>query len=282
MTNRTRHRFDDDEPSPTHRTPAPTPPDDEPPQPNWSTYADALHGPEPAPSWVITSPAAIDTDLGVFKSGKEADVSLRRRWLGDTSTLMAVKSFRPPEHRLFHRDAGYLEGRRMKESRMTRAMANRTRFGMELIAGQWAVTEFDVLGCFWAAGASVPYPVQLDGTELTMEFIGSGDGVAAPRLAATRPSHNEARDLYEQLVDTLLIIAEAGFAHGDLSAYNVLVDDGRLVVIDLPQAVDIVGNPQGIDYLRRDCENICSWFLARGVDADSVALIARLLRSAGR
>ena len=51
----------------------------------------------------------------------------------------------------------------------------------------------------------------------------------------------------------LVQLAEIGYTHGDLSAYNVLVHDGRLVLIDLPQAVDLVGNPQGFDYLRRDC-----------------------------
>ena len=53
----------------------------------------------------------------------------------------------------------------------------------------------------------------------------------------------------------------------------MLVHDGRLVIIDLPQAVDVVGNPQGVDYLRRDCQNICAWFVANGVwqaDADDL------------
>ena len=60
----------------------------------------------------------------------------------------------------------------------------------------------------------------------------------------------------------------------------VLVDDGRIVLIDLPQAVDLVGNPQGFAYLRRDCENICTWFAAHGAPhADPVELTEFLLRS---
>ena len=150
---------------------------------------------------------------------------------------MAVKRYRHAHHRLFHRDAGYLEGRRVRKSREMRAMQNRTEFGREVIAGQWAVAEFHVLGRLWSAGAAVPYPVQLDGTELMMEFIGTADGVAAPRLAQLRPTPSEAADLYGQLREVLLRLAEQGYTHGDLSAYNVLVDDGRLVLIDLPQAV---------------------------------------------
>ena len=50
-----------------------------------------------------------------------------------------------PEHRLFHRDAGYLEGRRVRRSRENRAMAGRTAFGRQMIAGQWAAAEFAAL-----------------------------------------------------------------------------------------------------------------------------------------
>ena len=147
-------------------------------------------------------------------------------------------------------------------------METRTEFGRQLIAGQWAAAEFAVLSRLWLAGAAVPYPVQLLGTELMMEFIGDPDGVAAPRLAQLRPSPDEAASLFAQMRDVLGQLADAGYTHGDLSPYNVLVHDGRLVLIDLPQAVDLVGNPQGFEFLRRDCDNICTWFRARGVAAD--------------
>jgi len=61
------------------------------------------------------------------------------------------------------------------------------------------------------------------------------------------------------------LMARAGWAHGDLSPYNVLVHAGRVVFIDLPQIVDIAANPSGPDYLRRDCENLCAWFTRRGL-----------------
>ena len=83
--------------------------------------------------------------------------------------------------------------------------------------------------------------------------------------------------LFEQLRDALSHLALAGFAHGDLSAYNVLVEDGRLVLIDVPQAVDLVGNPRGADLLRRDCDNIAAWFNARGLTVDSARLADDLI-----
>jgi RIO kinase 1 len=248
----------------------------------YSTYPDAAHGPKPLPDWVTTSPAATDLDLGVFKTGKEADVSLVRRTHGQRSVLLAAKQYRDAHHRMFHRDAGYLEGRRMRRSRENRAIETRTEFGRELIAGQWASAEFAVLSRLWLAEAAVPYPVQLLGTQLMMEFIGDADGVAAPRLAQLRPSPEEALALFVQLRDVLGQLADTGYTHGDLSPYNVLVHEGRLVLIDLPQAVDLVGNPQGFAFLRRDCDNICSWFRARGVNADAVILYDDLMLSVPR
>ena len=76
-------------------------------------------------------------------------------------------------------------------------------------------------------------------------------------------------------------MARAGFAHGDLSAYNLLVHDGRLVIIDLPQIVDVVANPQGREFLARDAHNVAAWFTHQGVtEADGDALAALLAADA--
>ena len=251
----------------------------------WSSWDGAEHGPEPHPEWLITELAAVDTELGVLKTGKEADVHLVRRALPgtDRECLMAAKRYRAAEHRMFHRDAGYLEGRRVRRSREMRAMTQRTAFGRNLLAEQWAAAEFGALGRLWRIGAPVPYPVQRDGTEVMLEFLGEPDGSAAPRLAALRPERAELADLWHQLTEALLVLAGEGLAHGDLSAFNLLVHQGRLVLIDLPQVVDLVANPRGIEFLHRDVRNIASWFAARGLPAergDPDALLARLVSEA--
>lgn len=242
----------------------------------YSSYDVATHGPDPRPDWLVTSLSARDTRLGVIKTGKEADVALLERAVpGGPGCLLAVKTFRDAHHRMFHRDAAYQEGRRVRRSRETRAMAARTGFGRELLAGKWATAEFTALGALWAAGARVPYPVQLIGSELMMEFIGDPDGTAAPRLAAVQATTAEFTELWHDLVATLDILAECGLTHGDLSPYNVLVDDTRCVLIDLPQVVDLVANPSGADFLLRDCRTITEFFARRGVlaaDAGTLAL----------
>ncbi|MEB3366929.1 RIO1 family regulatory kinase/ATPase [Saccharopolyspora sp. S2-29] len=233
----------------------------------WSTWDSGGHGPQPHPEWLVTDLAAVDQELGVLKTGKEADVHLLRRSVPDgQSCLLAAKRYRDADHRMFHRDGGYLEGRRLRRSREMRAIENRTSFGRGMIAQQWAVAEFTVLSALWQAGAPVPSPAQRVGTEVLMQFLGSPDGTAAPRLAALRPDSGELDDLWAQLVEALRTLARHGFTHGDLSAYNVLVHRGRLMLIDLPQAVDVVANPQGADYLRRDARNIASWFRSRSGD----------------
>src|SRR5665811_883286 len=276
-----------------------TAPDGPPQGDTWSSWDGAQHGPNPRPDWVITDLGAVDEDLGIIKSGKEADVHVVRRWVpggratdtdnaADTAVtadtagsgvFMAAKRFRDSDHRMFHRDAGYLEGRRVRRSREMRAMARRTEFGKQMISSQWAFAEFNALGELWSAGLPVPYPVQISGTEVLMEFIGDQDQ-AAPRLAQSRPEPALLADLFEQFRVTTSELALRGWAHGDLSPYNVLLHNDRLVIIDWPQIVDVIGNPRGPEFLQRDCHNMCAWFVSRGLAVDEDELFGDLMAAA--
>lgn len=265
----------------------------------WSTWLSVeplCRGPEPRPDWVVTSQAAVDTDLGVLKTGKEADAHLLERAVPDLpdeaapgdhvglSVVMVAKRYRGEEHRSFHRSAAYTEGRRTRNSRDTRALAKGTAYGRSVAAGQWARAEWDALVRCHGLGLPVPYPVQVDGTEILMEWISVAgpDGVpgTAPRLAQTRPGPELLADYFAQLREVLVTLTEQRLVHGDLSPYNVLAAGERLVVIDLPQMVDLVANPSGADFLLRDCTNVCTWFRQRGLDpavADEHALFGELM-----
>lgn len=250
----------------------------------WSTWDQSTpteKGPRPHPDWLVTELAAVDTEHGILKTGKEADVHLISRGVPgtDRTCLLAAKRYRSAEHRLFHRDSGYLEGRRTRDDRMNRAMASRTAFGKQAIAAQWAVAEFGALCRLWELGVPVPYPVQIVGTEILQEFVGTPDGYAAPRLAQVSEGLD---DLWEQLVAAMVTLAREGLAHGDLSPYNLLVHEGRLVIIDLPQIVDVIAHPTGPSFLERDARNVATWFAAKDVAAaDTDALIALLRKEAG-
>jgi RIO kinase 1 len=278
---RGKRRFDDDHDEPTfakrdrHRRSLPAADafdavDGLPEGDRWSTWdqpAASERGPRPYPGWLVTELAATDTELGILKTGKEADVFLLRRGVPGTgrSCLLAAKRYRAAEHKMFHRDSAYLEGRRARESRISRAMASRSTAGREMISLHWANAEFSALAQLYRAGVPVPYPVQVLGTEVLLEFIGDPDGTAAPRLAETRPRGRELAGLWDQLVQALAGLARHGLAHGDMSAYNVLVHQGRIVLIDLPQVVDVIANPRGAEFLDRDAANVGRWFTARGL-----------------
>lgn len=262
----------------------------------WSTWPDIeplCRGPEPRPAWVVTSSGAIDTDLGVLKTGKEADVHLIERsdphHQGD-GVVLAAKRYRSVEHRSFQRAAAYTEGRSTRRSRDERALKRKSTFGRQVAAAEWAVAEWAALVRAWRAGLPVPYPVQIDGTELLMEWICEPVGwrdaapgsspATAPRLAQTRPAADLLDDYFDQVRTLLAGFTQAGLVHGDLSPYNVLAAGERLVVIDLPQIVDLVGNARGFELLLRDCVNMCDWFTRRGLEVDADELFADLIAHA--
>jgi RIO kinase 1 len=248
----------------------------------WSSVEPLCRGPEPRPDWVVTSQAALDTELGVLKTGKEADVFLLERAVPDDPAqrvVLAAKRYRDEKHRTFHRSASYTQGRRTRNSRDARASAKKSAHGRAVAAGAWASAEWQALTTLWQAGVPVPYPVQIDGTELLMELV-TADGAPAPRLAATRPDRTLLADYFDQLRSAMLELARHGVAHGDLSAYNVLAAEDRVVLIDLPQVVDIVANPRGLDFLMRDCHNLCSWFVSHGLAVDEHDLFAELVAAA--
>lgn len=242
--------------------------DDDEPDPEATTYTFAEKGPEPVPAWVITSDRARQTDLGILKSGKEADVHLVERTLDGRRNVLAAKRYRRFEDRLFRNDARYRK--KTGSRRVNKAMEEGSRAGMAFRAQLWLKTEFDVLCRLWSAGAPVPYPVQKLGSELMVELVGSADE-AAPRLVHAHLSRAETASAWTQLTAAMRVMARSGVVHGDLSPYNLLWDAGRLVVIDFPQAVDPIAHHQGMALLERDCANVCEWFSRRGIDTPAPA-----------
>ncbi len=249
----------------------------------WSTWLDVeplCRGPEPRPGWVITAQGAIDTELGILKSGKEAEVFLLERAIPDgPSVVLAAKRYRGSEHRNFHRSATYTEGRTTKRSRDQRAIKRRSSWGQVVASTEWVAAEWNALRQLWLWGLPVPYPVQIDGTEILMELI-EYDGQPAPRLSQTRPNRDLLAIYFEQIREAMVTMATHGQVHGDLSAFNLLAAGDRLVIIDLPQMIDVAGNPKGLDFLLRDCTNVCTWFRSRGLAVDEQELFADLLASA--
>lgn len=244
-----------------------------------STYTadDTVRGPQPPPDWLIVDPEATEDDLGVLKTGKEADVHVIERRLGDRVNLLAAKRYRGLSHRGFRDDVVYrADAAQLRDRRLQRAVDKGTTKGMVKRARQWAANELRVLSLLWNEGLPVPYPVQLRETEVVLEYLGDDNG-AAPRLQDADLDDAAAEDLCRQAVDVLRALARLGIVHGDLSPYNLLVWDGRLVVIDMPQAVDLYRHRHGAALFRRDIDTTLGFFARLGVDVDPAALATELL-----
>jgi len=124
----------------------------------------------------------------------------------------------------------------------------------------WTRREHTILGRLADAGVRAPRPLGHLRNVLVMEFIGSPDGLAAPRLVDV-PIEDPAA-LYEDLVVQIGRMArEAHLVHGDLSPYNVLLHEGHAVLIDVAQSVP-AEHPEAVRLLERDIRNF-SKFLGR-------------------
>ncbi len=244
----------------------------------------------PEPDWLVDEPYT-DVDLGVLKSGKEAQINIIERTGHDGRTaLVARKRYLPrqvtakgaleamgvQQASSFRNDVEYREGRQFRKSRDRRAVERMSAYGKRLLQDRWTGHEHQVMARLWAAGLAVPYPIAYAEDVFDLEYVGDHDG-AAPQLHGARLDGPGLANAFDQVVDGLRIVVGEGLAHGDLSAYNLLWWDDRVWFIDFPQAVDLAANPQGLNYLHADVTNVCRWFRRRGLDVDPEEVFADLL-----
>jgi RIO kinase 1 len=242
----------------------------------------------PAPAWLRDEPYE-EQAVGTLRSGKEAEIFLlERRYAGGSSVLLAHKRYRPRrpskgelrelgfQRATEYRNASVYHSGWHFSSRDRRAVETHTAHGREVIERLWPIQEMTMLQRAWDAGSAVPYPVACTGDGVVMELIGDAER-AAPRLAQAGLRPGEVASAWEQLLASLRALTAAGIVHADLSAYNLLWWDGRLVLIDLPQAVELVTNADAPELLHRDLANVAAWFGSRGLGVDVEAVFAELV-----
>ena len=244
----------------------------------------------PLPAWLVDEPFD-DVDHGPVKTGKEAQVNLVERFGEDGRSCLIARKRYLPRHvtskgqleamgvqrsSAFRHDVQYREGRQFRKSRDRRAVERMSTYGKHLLQDRWTNHEHDVMARLWHAGMNVPYPISFGDDVFDLEYIGDFE-MAAPQLQAARLDDDQLHDAFRQLIDGLTICTAEGFAHGDLSAYNLLWWEGRLWFIDFPQAIDIAANIQGLDFLHRDVVNVCTWFARRGIMVDAEEVFAEII-----
>ncbi len=198
----------------------------------------------------------VDEVVSRLMSGKEADVYV----VQSKGELCCAKVYKDIRTRSFSQMSQYQEGRKGRNSRQARAMQKNTRYGRTETEAAWKNAEVDALRTLAEAGVRVPQVFDYTAGILLMELVVDTDGRPAPRLNDLRLTATKAREFHRELIHTIVLMLCAGYIHGDLSEYNVLVGRDGMVVIDLPQAVNAAGNNNARSMLERDVENITAYF----------------------
>jgi RIO kinase 1 len=185
-------------------------------------------------------------------SGKEAQVYL----VVSGGKYAVAKIYKDAQNRSFKNRAEYTEGRKVRNTRDQRAIANRSKHGRQQDESAWRSTEVDMIHRLHGAGVRVPVPYHFIDGVLVMELVTDAEGNPAPRLGDLPFDADSARAMYDRLIRATAQMLCAGVVHGDLSEFNVLVGGDGPVVIDFPQSVDTAHNTNARRLLLRDVDNL--------------------------
>ncbi len=249
--------------------------------PAWiSSYRPARH----EASWLASSlghfqeMGLISDVLFHIQGGKEASVYCCQTPDGG---LLAAKVYRPRKFRQLSNDKLYRLGRetlaeggstvKKTKHRVMRAITRRTAFGEQVRHTSWLLHEYTTLQRLAEAGASVPRPHAASDNAILMDYIGEPE-LAAPTLTRLILPVEEAAGILAVVLENIEVMLSLGIVHGDLSAYNILYDAGRVTLIDFPQVTTVGVNPFVRDIFWRDVTRVCEHFAALGVPCDADAL----------
>ena len=198
----------------------------------------------------------IDEVLSRLMSGKEADVFVVRCG----GEVRCAKVYKEAAKRSFKQAVLYQEGRKSRSSRRARAMEKGSKFGRAQQEETWHNAEVDALKKLAAAGVRVPTPYACVDGVLLMELVTDGEGDVAPRLSEVILTAEQAIEDHNTLIGYVAKMLCAGIVHGDLSEFNILVDEYGPVIIDLPQAVDAAANNNAESMLLRDVNKLRDYY----------------------
>ncbi|MDA9095830.1 serine protein kinase RIO [Porticoccaceae bacterium] len=198
----------------------------------------------------------IDEIIGQLMSGKEATVYTVRCG----SEVRCAKVYKEAAKRSFKKAVQYQEGRKVRNTRRARAMDKGSKYGRKQQEETWQNAEVDALYLLANAGVRVPKPYGCFDGVLLMELVSDEAGNVAPRLGDVSMDEEQALEDHAIVMQYVVMMLCAGIVHGDLSEFNVLVDDYGPVIIDLPQAVDASANNNAEVMLARDIANMTTYY----------------------
>ena len=176
---------------------------------------------------------------------------------------IAVKIFKY-ETASFQKRMEYIEGdKRFKVQHNLRAMVD-----------LFAKKEFLNLKKCFDAGISVPKPLALRRNVILMRFIGE-KGMPAPLLAQI-PKLPEKERYFAEVIDLMKKMYKINLVHSDLSEFNIIIWEGRPIVLDVSQAV-LSDHPKAGEFLKNDVHNVCSYFIRIGLQVDPQQVLSEIL-----
>ncbi|XP_058830836.1 serine/threonine-protein kinase RIO1 [Topomyia yanbarensis] len=133
----------------------------------------------------------------------------------------------------------------------------------------WAEKEMRNLVRMKKCNLPVPEPILLRSHVLVMQFVGE-NGWPAPKLKDVELNNSKARELYRDSVEIMwTIYNKCKLVHADLSEFNLLYHQGKIVIIDVSQSVEHE-HPHALEFLRKDCTNVTDFFRKKDVSTMTV------------
>lgn len=188
---------------------------------------------------------------GAISTGKEANVF---KGTDKDDQFVAVKIYRVTTSD-FKKMQTYIQG----DPRFNVRTTNKRQ-----LINTWVKKEFRNLQRAYDAGVKVPKPIVARNNVLIMEFMGDDEGNAALPMRYSEISDPE--KLLNKVIRYMkLLYQDAGLVHGDLSSYNILIQNQQPVIIDISQGMTR-DHPISPELLDRDIENIVKDFKKLKVD----------------
>ena len=177
-----------------------------------------------------------------IKTGKEGDVYSCIK----DDKLRAIKLYRVTSAN-FKKISGYIQ----RDFRFKTIRGN-----LRKVIMMWSKKEFRNLQLCHKANMNVPYPYKQESNVIIMEYV---DGIMLKDTPLDNP-----KIFFERLLEQMYLMKnEAKLIHGDLSEFNILVENQTPVIIDLGQAMSIK-NEDDFEKLKdlyeRDITNVINYF----------------------
>lgn len=198
---------------------------------------------------IISGP--LDRIEGIISAGKEANVYLAYDQNGNEVAVKIYKIDRNTSK--WMRD--YIIG----DPRFKKIPKNISK-----VIFLWASKEYKNLKRAYKVGLNVPKPIHIKNNILIMEYIGS-ENTPAPLLKDVKDPE-DVESLFQEVMTFIKnLYQKAHLVHGDLSEFNILYHNHKLIFIDISQAVD-VQHPKAENFLVRDIKNIVNFFDKLGIE----------------